>query len=213
MLVTIFTLRENVLKHHCKHHDKGYLEAPYHHIFTLSGITSGQQWSWHQGRHHAGTVPPEAGGECQGCQHTSQVEGEVTWNTMDTFIIGLFSVFVTSCVFHFIDVVLPVFVFLILCCVAINCVSLTCVAINYLSLSFVWCIVKCHRYIITCTIEVLCNLARGIMDSLSMSIWRCQYLCRWTKIHIFKLLVIPVLLYDCETWTLNTNLKRWIDVW
>ena len=50
------------------------------------------------------------------------------------------------------------------------------------------------------------------MDSLSASIWRCRYLCRRTKIRIFKSLVIPVLLYGCETWTLNTNLKRQIDV-
>ena len=28
------------------------------------------------------------------------------------------------------------------------------------------------------------------------------------KIWIFKLLVIPALRYGCETWTLNTNLKR-----
>ena len=50
------------------------------------------------------------------------------------------------------------------------------------------------------------------MDSLNTSIWRCWYLCRWTKIWNFKSLVIPVLLYGCETWTLNTDLKRRIDV-
>ena len=50
------------------------------------------------------------------------------------------------------------------------------------------------------------------MDSLSTSIWHCGYLCRQTKIQIFKLLVIPVLLYGCETKTLNTDLKRQIDV-
>ncbi|KAG0722471.1 Golgi resident protein GCP60 [Chionoecetes opilio] len=33
------------------------------------------------------------------------------------------------------------------------------------------------------------------MDSLSTNIWRCRYLCRRTKIWIFKSLVIPVLLY------------------
>ena len=52
----------------------------------------------------------------------------------------------------------------------------------------------------------------GVMDSLNTSIWRCRYLCRRTKIRIFKSLVIPVLLYGCETWTLNTDLKRRIDV-
>ena len=52
----------------------------------------------------------------------------------------------------------------------------------------------------------------GVMDSLNASIWHCRYLCRRTKIQIFKSLVIPVLLYGCETWTLNTDLKRRIDV-
>ncbi|KAG0724998.1 Polycomb protein suz12-A [Chionoecetes opilio] len=49
------------------------------------------------------------------------------------------------------------------------------------------------------------GIAHGIMDSLSGSIWRCRYLCRRTKIRIFKSLVIPVLLYGCETWTLNSD--------
>ena len=52
-----------------------------------------------------------------------------------------------------------------------------------------------------------------VMDSLNTSIWRCRYLCRRTKIRIFKSLVIPVLLYGYETWTPNTNLKRRIDVY
>ena len=56
------------------------------------------------------------------------------------------------------------------------------------------------------------SLAHGVMDSLSTSIWRCQYLCRRTKIRIFKSLVILVLLYGCETWTLNIDLKRQIEV-
>ena len=55
------------------------------------------------------------------------------------------------------------------------------------------------------------GLAHGVMDSLNKSIWRCRYLCRRTKIRIFKSLVIPVLLYGCETWTLNSDLKRRID--
>ena len=50
------------------------------------------------------------------------------------------------------------------------------------------------------------------MDSLSTSIWHCWYLCRQTKIWISKSPVIPVLLYGCETWTLNTDLKRQIRV-
>ena len=56
------------------------------------------------------------------------------------------------------------------------------------------------------------GLAHGVMDSLNTSIWRCRCLCRRTQIQIFKSLVIPVLLYGSETWTLNTDLKRRIDV-
>ena len=56
------------------------------------------------------------------------------------------------------------------------------------------------------------GLAYGVMDSLSTSIWGCRYLCRRTKIRIFKTLVIPLLLHGCETWTLNTDPKRQIDV-
>ncbi|KAG0712996.1 TBC1 domain family member 16 [Chionoecetes opilio] len=55
------------------------------------------------------------------------------------------------------------------------------------------------------------GIAHGVMDSLSGSIWRCRYLCRRTKIWIFKSLVIPVLLYGCETWTLNSDLKKRIN--
>ena len=54
------------------------------------------------------------------------------------------------------------------------------------------------------------GLAHGVMDSLSTSIWRYRYLCRRRNIRIFKSLVIFVLLYGCETWTLNTDLKRQI---
>ena len=56
------------------------------------------------------------------------------------------------------------------------------------------------------------SLADDVMHSLTKSIWGCRYLCRWMKIRIFKSLVISVLLYGCETWTLNIDLKRHIDV-
>ena len=56
------------------------------------------------------------------------------------------------------------------------------------------------------------GLGHSAMDLLSTSIWFCWYLCRQTKIRIFMSLVTPVLLYGCETWTLNTDLKRRIDV-
>ncbi len=44
------------------------------------------------------------------------------------------------------------------------------------------------------------------------SIWRCRYLCRRTKLRIFKSLVLPVLLYGCETWTLTSDLERRLNI-
>ena len=55
------------------------------------------------------------------------------------------------------------------------------------------------------------GLAQGVMDSLNLSIWCCRCLFGKTKIWIFKSLVLLVLLYVCETWTLNSYLKRRID--
>ena len=55
------------------------------------------------------------------------------------------------------------------------------------------------------------GLAYGVMNSLNKSIWRCRYLCRRTKLRIFKSLVLPVFLYGSETWTLNASLKRRIN--
>ena len=44
--------------------------------------------------------------------------------------------------------------------------------------------------------------------TLRTNLWRCRYLCTWTKIQIFKLLVITVLLRGCEVRALNTDLKK-----
>ena len=38
--------------------------------------------------------------------------------------------------------------------------------------------------------------------------WRCQYLCRRAKVRVFRSLVLPILLYGCETWTLTRDLRR-----
>ena len=46
------------------------------------------------------------------------------------------------------------------------------------------------------------------MDSLDHGVWRCRFLCRRTKVRLFRSLVLPVLFYGCETWTLTRNL-RW----
>ncbi|XP_069994147.1 uncharacterized protein [Penaeus vannamei] len=47
----------------------------------------------------------------------------------------------------------------------------------------------------------------GVMNSLDKSIWRCRYLCRRNKLGVFKALIVPVLLYGSETWTLSCALE------
>ena len=46
------------------------------------------------------------------------------------------------------------------------------------------------------------------MDSLKKTVWNSRYLSRGTKIRVFRSLVMPVLLYSCETWTLTDRLKK-----
>ena len=52
------------------------------------------------------------------------------------------------------------------------------------------------------------GLAYGAMNSLKKAVWRSRYLSRKTKVRIFSSLVMPVLLYSCEAWTLTGGLKR-----
>ena len=61
-----------------------------------------------------------------------------------------------------------------------------------------------------CESEVNRRLGRawGVMDSLDNGVWHCRYLCGRTKVRVFRSLVLPVLLYGCETWTLTRDL-RW----
>ena len=56
------------------------------------------------------------------------------------------------------------------------------------------------------------GLAAGVMNSLNKSIWRCLYLCIRTKLQVFIALVMPVLLYGSETWTLSSALESRLDV-
>ena len=50
--------------------------------------------------------------------------------------------------------------------------------------------------------------ACGVMYSLDRGVLCCRYLCRRTKVRVFRSLVLPVLLYGCETWTLTKDLRR-----
>jgi len=42
-------------------------------------------------------------------------------------------------------------------------------------------------------------------------VWHCRYLCRRMKVRVLSSLVLPVLLYGCETWTLTRDLRRRLD--
>ena len=61
-----------------------------------------------------------------------------------------------------------------------------------------------------CESEVNRRLGRawGVIDSLDNGVRRCRYLCGRLKVRVFRSLVLPVLLYACETWTLTRDL-RW----
>lgn len=58
-----------------------------------------------------------------------------------------------------------------------------------------------------CCQEVLhwIGLANSVMDSFSTTIWHCKYLCRRTKIWIFKSHVLPISLYGFETKSFSTR--------
>ncbi|XP_069983757.1 uncharacterized protein [Penaeus vannamei] len=55
------------------------------------------------------------------------------------------------------------------------------------------------------------GLVAGVMNSLNKSLWRCRYLCRRTKLRVFKALIMPVLLYGSETWILSCALESHLD--
>ena len=55
------------------------------------------------------------------------------------------------------------------------------------------------------------GLASGAMNSLDKSVWRSRHLSRRTKVRVFRSLVMPVLLYSCEAWTLTADLRRRLD--
>ena len=52
-----------------------------------------------------------------------------------------------------------------------------------------------------CEPEVNRRLGRawGVIDSLDHGVWHCWDLCGRTKVQVFRSLVLPVLLYGCET--------------
>ena len=61
-----------------------------------------------------------------------------------------------------------------------------------------------------CEPEVIRRLvpAWGVMDSLDHGVWHCRYQFWRTKVQVFMSLVLPVLLYACETWTLTRDLRQ-----
>ena len=61
-----------------------------------------------------------------------------------------------------------------------------------------------------CEPEVNRHLGRawGVMNSLDHGVWRCWYLCRRMKVRVFRSLMLPILLYGCEAWTLTRDLRQ-----
>ncbi|KAG2465817.1 CNG3 protein, partial [Polypterus senegalus] len=53
--------------------------------------------------------------------------------------------------------------------------------------------------------------AWGVMRSLERGVWCSRYLCKRTKAQVFRVLMLPILLYGCETWTLSSDLRRSLD--
>ena len=52
------------------------------------------------------------------------------------------------------------------------------------------------------------GLAYGAMNSLNKTVWRSRYLSRLTKVRVFRSLVMPVLLYSSEAWTLTGGQRQ-----
>ncbi len=50
--------------------------------------------------------------------------------------------------------------------------------------------------------------AMGVMASLDKGVWRCRYLCKRSIVQVFRTLLLPVLIYRCETWTLTRSLRQ-----
>jgi hypothetical protein len=55
------------------------------------------------------------------------------------------------------------------------------------------------------------GLAYGTMKSLNKTVWRSRYLSKGTKVRVFRSLVLPVLLYSSEAWTLTDGQRRRLD--
>ena len=62
----------------------------------------------------------------------------------------------------------------------------------------------------SCELKVIRRLGRvwSAMNSLDEGVWRCRYICRRTKVRVFRSMVLPVLLYSCESQTLTVELRR-----
>ncbi|KAG2466705.1 PGM5 protein, partial [Polypterus senegalus] len=55
----------------------------------------------------------------------------------------------------------------------------------------------------SCEVSRRIGRAWGVMKSLERGVWSSRYLCKRMKVQVFRVLVLPVLLYDSATWTLS----------
>ena len=61
------------------------------------------------------------------------------------------------------------------------------------------------------TYQSMVCVSHGAMKLLDNIVWRSRYLSSRTKVCVFGSLVMPVLLYSFEAWTLTAYLRRWLD--
>ena len=62
-----------------------------------------------------------------------------------------------------------------------------------------------------CDCPALSFLAFSVAQSLlEKNIWRSPILTD-TKVHLYKIYILPVLLYGCETWTVSKTLAKRLD--
>lgn len=60
-------------------------------------------------------------------------------------------------------------------------------------------------------VERRLGMAYTAMESLNNSVWRCRNLSRRIKVRVFETLVLPVLFYGAETWTLVSRTSARIN--
>ena len=56
-------------------------------------------------------------------------------------------------------------------------------------------------------IKIILVISNSALVNLNI-IWKSRSISLRTKIHLYKSLILSIILYDCETWTLNETLEK-----